>query len=318
MAGGVTLRVAQYVVRIRFGGSGHVSAHLGNTLRGGFGRSLRSVSCVQPQANCRECLLGWRCAYGYLFDTPIPPQATIMRRYTHAPHPFVLRVWPDHPTVFSKGALLDLTLLLVGRAAEYFPYIVFALEQLGKGGLGADRVPFEVAEIRDCSEKLVYESGENRALVPATPILLTAKVNDHREGRFRLHFRTPTRLRVEGHVLRQPEFGPFMSAALRRLELLCKIHEGGQFEVNAAELADQAKAIRLVRDGTSWHDQHRHNRRQAQTMPLGGLVGWAEFEGDVGTFAALTKLAGAIHVGKNTAFGNGFCELEELDDAATS
>lgn len=317
MPQGVCLELAFYNVVIRFGKSGHLSAHLGGTLRGGFGRALREVACASPSAECRDCLLGWRCAYGYLFDTPVPPDTPVMRRYTHAPHPFVLRTLPSQPKSVSSDASLKLTLLLFGRAATYLPYVVFALEHLGQEGLGADRVPFQVAAIQTADGRPIYESGQRRALVAAPPEVFTAAVGEPRQGRLRVHFRTPTRLRVDNQVLRQPRLDALVSAGLRRLELLCRMHDAGVYDVDAARLVACARQAKLIRDATRWQDHVRYSQRQGQSMPLGGLTGWAEFEGDIGTLGPLLRLAGMVHIGKDTAFGHGFCELEEYGHGTT-
>jgi hypothetical protein len=317
VAAGVCLKVAEYSLGLRFLGPGSQLANLDVTLRGGFGHALREVSCAQPGGVCAECVLGDRCAYGYLFDTAVPAHAEVMRRYTHAPHPFVLRSLKSDLPSTSRDTVADLSLLLFGRASQYFPYAVFALQRLGANGLGPRRLPFEVTLIRQRSGEVIYRQGERRALSAAAPEVLVAEVGPPRPGRFRLHFRSPTRLRVNNQVLRKPAFAPFVSAALRRLELLCRMHDAGTFEINAVELAQQAEAVQLVRDATRWQELSRYSRRQEQSMPLGGLRGWAEFAGDLGTFGPLVKLAGAVHVGRNTAFGNGLCELEELTDGGT-
>ncbi|NPV46797.1 MAG: CRISPR system precrRNA processing endoribonuclease RAMP protein Cas6 [Armatimonadetes bacterium] len=311
MPQGVHLGAVICDVLVRLAHSGHLSAYLGTTLRGGFGRALREVACANPSVQCRDCLLGWRCAYGYLFDTPITPHASLMRRYTHAPHPFVLRVLPGQQRSAGPDQDLKMTLLLFGRAAEYFPYVVFALQRLGEMGLGAERVPFEVNSITTPEGQLIYEGGKRQPLLPVAPVVLTATVGEPRSGRLGLHFRTPTRLRVEGQVLRQPDFAAILSAGLRRLELLCRVHGAGTYDVDAAPLVAQAREVKLVRDATSWRDHVRYSQRQGQNMPLGGLTGWAEFAGEVGQFASLLRLAGLVHIGKDTAFGHGFCEIEE-------
>ncbi len=46
-------------------------------------------------------------------------------------------------------------------------------------------------------------------------------------------------------------------------------------------------------------------------MPMGGLVGTAEFTGDIGTFGPLLEVAGQVHVGRGTSFGHGFFSVEE-------
>lgn len=58
--------------------------------RGAFGRALQHVVCVTRTLDCPPCALKDRCLYPYVFETPPPPDAQIMRKYPAAPHPFVL------------------------------------------------------------------------------------------------------------------------------------------------------------------------------------------------------------------------------------
>jgi hypothetical protein len=56
----------------------------GSTLRGGFGHAFKETVCVVEHRDCA------RCTYPNVFDTPVPEGDTRMRKYTQAPHPFVL------------------------------------------------------------------------------------------------------------------------------------------------------------------------------------------------------------------------------------
>ncbi|PXF53771.1 MAG: hypothetical protein C4B58_16295 [Deltaproteobacteria bacterium] len=64
--------------------------YLGSTLRGGFGHAFRRIVCALKGKECTDCLLKHQCIYAYVFETPIPEDAQMMRKYTAAPHPFIL------------------------------------------------------------------------------------------------------------------------------------------------------------------------------------------------------------------------------------
>lgn len=312
MTGHVRLSLSEYSLRLRFTRSGRLSAHIGNTIRGGFGKALREISCVQEGVSCAECMLGSRCAYGYLFETPATAALPILKRYPYAPHPFVLRPPAEHPGTVAEGTALALSLVLVGRACPYFPLVLFALMRLGQAGLGSGRVPFEVEEVRSWPDGLVvYVRGQRGPLVPAPPQSLTASPGDERSGTLRVCYLTPLRLRTEERILRRPEFAPLVSAALRRMELLSRVHDEGDFALDAPELVRRAESVRVAKDETYWQDTKRYSRRQGSVMPMGGLRGSASFEGEVGTFVPLLALAGRLHVGKGTSFGHGFFRVEE-------
>ena len=68
----------------------YLPAYKGSTLRGAFGYAFKETVCVVEHRDCARCLLRTRCAYPYVFDTPVPEGSTRMRKYPQAPHPFVL------------------------------------------------------------------------------------------------------------------------------------------------------------------------------------------------------------------------------------
>ena len=47
----------------------------GSTLRGGFGSVFKETVCVVEHRDCSRCLLRTRCAFPYVFDTPVPEDA---------------------------------------------------------------------------------------------------------------------------------------------------------------------------------------------------------------------------------------------------
>lgn len=310
----LTLSLSEYLLRVRFVESGLLSANVGNTLRGGFGKALRDISCAYPGSSCLHCPLGLQCAYGFLFETPVPADAGVMRRYERAPHPFVLRLPVEHRASIEPDVVIELALVLIGRASLQLPFVLLGISHLGQLGLGPNRVRFVLEEVLSArGGALIYRRGHRAPVVPLPPVATSVSPGVPRYGRFRVRFLTPLRLRVEDRSVREPEFAALVSAALRRLTLLCKVHDTGDVSLDAQDLVRQAKAVRLVADHTYWHDLSRYSKRQGQRMPLGGLLGTATFEGDIGTFRELLELAGRVHVGKGTSFGHGYFCVEEDD-----
>ena len=117
-------------------------AYPGSAWRGAFGWSLKRAVCVIRHTACPDCLLYRSCVYPYLFETPPPPDTGKMRKYTAAPHPFVLRIEPG-----QHGEDYRLGLILIGRAVQQFPYFVHALGEAGRQGVGSQRRPFELMRV---------------------------------------------------------------------------------------------------------------------------------------------------------------------------
>ena len=91
----------------------------GSTVRGGFGTAFKQTVCVVEHRDCGRCLLRTTCAYPYVFDTPVPGDATRLRKYTAAPHPFVLLPPLEKKERYEPGECLHVGWTLIGKGAQY-------------------------------------------------------------------------------------------------------------------------------------------------------------------------------------------------------
>src|SRR5262249_47261833 len=83
------LDMCRYRLRLRALEDASLPAFLGSTLRGAFGHALKRAVCVMRKRDCEQCLVGDRCLYPYLFETP-PGASHLLRGQIRAPHPFIL------------------------------------------------------------------------------------------------------------------------------------------------------------------------------------------------------------------------------------
>ena len=60
-------------------------SYKGSTLRGGFGNAFKKVVCALKDKECSDCMLKERCVYSYVFETPPPADAKVMRKYLRSP-----------------------------------------------------------------------------------------------------------------------------------------------------------------------------------------------------------------------------------------
>src|ERR1044072_3894832 len=173
------LDLSRYELTLRASESVSLPAFLGSTLRGAFGHALKEAVCVMNHRDCVKCIVADRCIYPYLFETPVPPDAQQLRGQAQAPHPFILtppmlkapekagrvsaQSLSDGRTVrlvhssirdsldgrrrMSRGDRLTFGLLLMGRAVEYLPYVVYAVSEMARRGLGVESARFELAEV---------------------------------------------------------------------------------------------------------------------------------------------------------------------------
>jgi hypothetical protein len=101
------LEIAKYRLVIRPKEFLLLPEYKGSAFRGGFGHALRRVVCPFDDGQCyRGCIQPGRCAYSYVFETPLPEEiATIfapIRGALDAPHPFVLEPPEEEKQHYSQ------------------------------------------------------------------------------------------------------------------------------------------------------------------------------------------------------------------------
>src|SRR5712691_4172548 len=140
----------------------------GSTLRGGFGSAFKEAVCVVDHRDCTRCLLRSRCAFPYVFDTPVPEEATRLRKYPAAPHPFVFLPPLEEKTLYRPGDALTFDLTLIGKGADFLPYFIYTFERLGeRRGLGKGRGRFSVESVHWLAPEgvpVVIYRGEEQTL----------------------------------------------------------------------------------------------------------------------------------------------------------
>jgi hypothetical protein len=286
--------------------------YAGSAWRGAFGRALKRLVCVTRERHCPDCLLYRSCAYPYIFETPPDPADGLLGKASAAPHPFVLL--PDGAArgVHSPGETLALDLTLFGHGNRQLPYMIHALDQAGRHGIGADRGELQLTEV---SQQLdagdwqpIYRPGERLrpqpAFIPPTPAC---------PERLRVTLHTPLRLRNRGHNV-TPEsftFGALFANLLRRVSLLMRFHADAALATDFAGLVRRAHEIPLHDRRLRWQDWTRYSSRQQTTMQLGGVVGNFELDGSgpgsepLEPFWPYLWLGQWTHAGKGTSMGLG-------------
>lgn len=280
----------------------HLPPYKGSTFRGLFGHAFPSISCVRKAKVCDGCALDIECPFRYVFFTPVPLDAKKMKKYPYAPHPFVILPPLDQRKHYGVEDLLEVTLVLIGKGADLFPYFVYAFEQMGKIGAGKRRGKFTVEQVRDVDDELLYEKGKFHRF-PKN--LFWYDLKSGSGDLVRLKFLTPLRVKFEEKFCSSLEFHILIRALLRRISLLSYFHCGCELQLDFRELINLSVKVKTVQNGLRWVDWRRYSNRQRQKLLMGGLIGEVAFEGDLGPFWPLLSLGEWVHVGKGTSFGFG-------------
>jgi len=306
------LTAGRYIFLLRALSDLNLPAYKGSTLRGGFGQALKRVTCALRNQDCRQCLLRERCVYLYLFETPPPANAAMMRLYPSAPHPFVIEPPASTQRLVAGGDPLDFGLVLVGRALDYLPYFVYAFVALGELGLGRQRGKFSLEKVEAANgDRWISVYDQEHKTLQRSPACLTGETMQNRSrelaGRqqLTLDFLTPTRIKSAEHLVEQPEFHHLIRTLLRRLSSLSYFHCGHKPDLDFRGLIERSQKIERVSAHLHWHDWERYSSRQKQHMLLGGFLGSVTYSGDFDEFLPLLAWGEVLHVGKAASFGLG-------------
>ncbi len=274
---------------------------MGAALRGALGRALKSASCAAPGAACEDCARRADCAYSYLFETPRPADAAMMRKYPFVPHPFVLEPPLTNQRRWEPGEVFSFGVTLVGRGAERLEDVVSAMRRLEREGLGASAARFRLLDARpDDSE--AHEGPGRLVRLDAEPT-----------RRVELEFLSPTRIKADGRLVRRPAFRALVRALLSRVSALSAFHCGAELRVNFADMLAEAERVRLARSELSWARLARYSSRQRRRVDHSGFVGRAVYEGELTRFMPLLRLGEFTHVGKSASFGQGRYRIARRD-----
>jgi hypothetical protein len=281
-----------------------------------------------------------------VFQPFVPEGSEKISKNRDIPRPFVIKPPLETKETYLPGERLSFDVVLVGKIREYLPYFIVTFKELLQAGLGRDRSSVELVGVdhvgADGASVPVYTRENNLVRPPASAISWTdlcvsqngssngadilrlpsgqARVgpynSDNGAGlvtRITLRFLTPTLLRADGVLSRQPSFGPLAKRLRDRINALSYFYCGAGLDIDFKGFGEAADKIVTTADSTRWVESARYSHRREVSHDLSGFVGEVTFEGELGTFLPYLKLGEYLHVGKNAVFGNGWYEIIGTD-----
>jgi hypothetical protein len=126
-----------------------------------------------------------------------------------------------------------------------------------------------------------------------------------------VHFLTPTELKDAGDVANHVPFAILFARIRDRVATLRRLYGEGALEIDFRELGRRAeKIVNGSWDTLESRFASRRSSRTNQVHGLGGLVGFAEYQGDLDEFVPWLRAASWTGVGRHTIWGNGQIECE--------
>ncbi|MEO0128386.1 MAG: CRISPR system precrRNA processing endoribonuclease RAMP protein Cas6 [candidate division WOR-3 bacterium] len=295
---------AEFDIKYRIIDTLTLPPYKGSTIRGAFGNIFRKVVCPFKNKECNECLVSTKCVYTYVFETPVPEGAKIMRKYEHAPHPFIIEPPLDNKTVYERDEALTFELILISKAIDYLPYFIYAFEMIGEKGIGRERKKIKLTSIAQ-KKGLLYDADTKLLKQKVISQKIDFSVPKQKIKTIKIEFQTPTRIVYQGIILRNPEFYKIIPNLLRRLFLISYFHCDSLLDINFNALLEKAKAIKTNLEYFEYKQLERFSSRQNKKIPMDGFVGTVIYEGDLTPFYPYLKAGEVLHIGKGTAFGMG-------------
>ncbi len=283
-----------------------VPRYKGAMVRGAFGRAFRRVVCSFPARDCCDCVLSSACPWQLVFNTPRPPDSTIMRRYETVPHPYVIEPPENDAVVVALDEELTFGLGLVGRAARYLPYFLLSFEEMASRGMGAGRARFRVVAVTS-QDRLIYDPVSATVQPPVPQRLDFSPVDS--ACRVRISFITPTRITYQGQMARCLPFHVLFRSLVRRIGLLAYFHDE-PLTIDYRGLIEQSRAVAVSEQQLAPVRWRRFSGRQGRVLEVDGFTGTAVYEGELGPLLPFLRAGELLHVGKGTSFGMGKYRLE--------
>lgn len=283
----------------------YISSFPESTVRGGIGYAFKEALCLTKVKKCADCIISRNCPYFYLFETNLPENSRIMRKYDKIPHPFVISFKPSK--LVQENDMLYLEFTLVGKAIDYLPYFVLGLIRLGELGLGKERGRFIVNSVRvsDCN-KTVYVKDKEHISTDFSIAKPFQNYSFSNKENTILDFISPARIKFNNSYNHDLQFSVLIRNLLRRITNLAYFHSDCCIQrLDFNGIIKASKVVRTLRSNLKWSEYERYSTRQNQHMRLGGYIGEIEYKGEIGNFMPLIRSGELLHVGKATSFGMG-------------
>jgi hypothetical protein len=224
------------------------------------------------------------------------------------PRPFVFRAAHLDGRRVAPGEDFFFDVNLFDTQEPLIAYFVASFAQLAREGMGPHRgraVLEKVTSVAPHAGKLVFDGPARRFHEPVEPLALDLTPDAVRVGRLRIEFVTPTEIKGGDQVVAKPEFGALFARARDRLSALRGLYGEGSLPIDFRAMGERAAAVRMTRCDLRHVQGERRSGRTGQVHPLGGFIGVAEYEGDLGEFVPILSAAEWTGVGRQTVWGKG-------------
>lgn len=279
----------------------------GNILRGGFGLIFKRIACRPDCQDARTCPMRAECAYARIFEpSALQPGPS---GFVDWPRPFVFRAAHLDGWTFQPGQHFHFDLNLFELSDTSVAYFVLAFSELGREGIGPRRGKARLESVWQLDrhgepKTSAFNAGEGTTQL-APPLSIVLDPSGEPVHSVRIEFVTPTELKSGRELAARPDFAVLFARVRDRIANLSGLYGAGPLEIDFRALGERAASVRMTRSELERVEVTRQSSRTGQTHPLGGFVGFAEYEGDLAEFVPFLEAAEWTGVGRQTVWGKG-------------
>jgi hypothetical protein len=276
-----------------------------NILRGAFGLIFRRIACLPECRSAASCDVRGSCPYARLFEPSAMHDGP--SGLADWPRPFVFRAMHLDGQTFAAGQEFYFDINLFDLSPENIAYLILTFAQLSREGLGPGRCKVELTGVTRRNEPAVpiYESGSIRNEGAGGPLELDLSPGKEAVARITVRFLTPTELKSGQQIAARPEFQILAARARDRISTLRELYGEGPLEMDFRGFGERAGRVRMTGCRLETIRVERRSSRTGQTHPIGGFVGEADYEGELGEFLPILRAAEYTGVGRQTVWGKG-------------
>ncbi len=287
----------------------------GNILRGAFGTIFKRIACVPECREARICEFRESCAYARIFEPasvaggPSGPSG-----FSDWPRPFAFRARHLDGVAIPAGGKFYFDVHVFEMRDPALPYFVLAFNEIAKEGLGPrrGRAALDRVWLLDAAAKPALEvySGESFLLSQLPqPLCLPLDPPKQPVGQLRVDFLSPTEFKCGQKVVYTTDFPILFGRVRDRLSTLRALYGAGPLDIDFKALGERAAEVRTAECRVVRQQTIRRSSRTGQSHGIGGFLGHAVYEGDLGEFLPYLKAAVWTGVGRHTVWGNGEIEV---------
>jgi hypothetical protein len=220
------------------------------------------------------------------------------------PRPFVLRARHLDGRTLQTGESFHFDVHVFSLDPELLLSFIRAFAALAEEGLGPRRGKAQLSRVRRLALGNVPEAELSTGL-SVEPVALDLHPVKDAADKIRIEFLSPTELKHGDRIAARPEF-PILFARIRdRISTLRQLYGPGPLEIDFRVLGTRAEGVRMTNCDLRKLSVERRSTRTGQTHSIGGFVGFAEYQGELGEFLPYLKAACWIGVGRQAVWGKG-------------